>query len=149
MEKIVIIISLIVLFCMIRNSRKDKLEFLYNTVITPSYTIFYRAHIFFINQKDLSEKDKKKIKYLRTTATDYIVLLNNINRCKNMFSKRTNFYKQLSIIESECRKVLDKEWVTIYSKNDYVKIKKQIDILYSLYNKYNRFHYIIFDWPQL
>ena len=149
MELIVVIISIIVLFYTVRINRKNKLESLYDIVIAPSYTIFYRASISFTNQKDLSKKDKKKIKELETTASDYNGLINNIKRCKNMFGKRSDFYRQLSIIENECIKTRNKGWRTIYNKDDYAKIRKQIDILYSLYNKYNRHHYTIFDWPQL
>ena len=149
MEIIVTVISLIVLFYTIRINRKNKLEFLYDTVIAPSYLIFYRASKFFIIQKNLSEEDKKKMKDLETTGTDYILLFNNIKRCKNLFNKKSKFYTQLEIIECECTTQLNKEWRSIYNENDYAKIKKQIDVLYSLYNKYNRFHYIIFDWPQL
>lgn len=149
MEIIVVITSLIILFYTVRNNRKNKLEFLYDTVIVPSYIIFYRASISFINQKGLSKEGKKEIKGLKTTGTDYILLLNNVKRCKNMFSKRSKFYIQLDIIEDRCEKTLSREWHTIYGKDGYEEIKEQIDALHSLYNKYNRFHHVIFDYPQL
>lgn len=150
MEWVVIIISLIALFAIIRKNRKDKLEFLYDTVISPGYNTFFRASTQFILQKDLSEKDKEVIQNLKTKPTDYAKLLNNAQRCKIMFNKKSDFYKLLNNLCKECEKKLNDKYFTFYNEKAEKEPRKKImDPLYTLYKKYNRFNYTIFDWPNI
>ena len=138
------------LFIVIRKNRRDKLEILYDTVIAPSNDIFFRASVYFICQKDISEEDKKRVKDLETKGSDYITLLNSAERCKVMFSKNSDFYKRLDLLCTECREQLNSGHRHIYSKDDISKIKETVLYpLHNLYKKYSRLYYIIFDYPQI
>ena len=143
MELIVVVISLIILLVNLRKNRKDKLEFLYDTVITQSYCVFFRASKRFILQKNLSEKDRANVEKSSTKATDYNMLINATRRCKNMFCKTSNFYKHLSDIEKECHKRLDNEFSKIYDDGN-----KSLNNLFNLHKESIRGYYILFDWQQ-
>lgn len=150
MEQIMLIASLIVLFAIIRKNRKDKLESLYNVIIAPGYNTFFRASKQFILQKDLSSKDKKEVERLKTGITDYAMLLNDAERYKIMFNKKSDFYKLLNNLCEECKKRLGDKSYHFYDDTDEEGPRKKIIYpLYILYKKYNRLNYIIFDWPQI
>jgi len=143
LKYVLVILALMTLWFLVRELRNKKLEFLYDKVIHPANVVFFRASSLYLIAvgKDFGKKC--------TSINDYISLFEDIERCKNMFYKHSEYYKNLDFLAKECKKRFEAEWRHIYKEKEYNEIINKIYSLRKFYLKHTKFYYRIEGFPQL